>query len=190
MNDKLVTVAENCVRLHAACADNHFVTTVYGNGTDKLTVHVPIAPDGFFLFCTDPILRTQDHLVSFFTADLGTLGYICAVSQCSNGGVLFNMAMTNSSVFNRYSRDENGTVTLQNISAKSGYGIFGAGLEYTVVAVKCGNKTDKQRFTELVERLEGSGTIQVWGDKVHAAFTDEQWAALRATKPNWTFEEV
>lgn len=190
MNDKLVTIAHNCVALRDKCTDNHFVATVLGDGTETLTVAIPFAPDAVWVFCTDPVLRAQDDLVAFFNADLGSLGYLCAVSQCSNGVTYFGMVMTNTSVFNRYSQAQDGTVTIHNVSAKNGFGKFGEGLAYHIIAVKYIDKTDKERFTELVERLTGSGRLQVWADKVHAAFTDEEWTALTATKPDWTFEEV
>lgn len=190
MEQKLTAIAENSVALHEKCVRNHFTATVTGDGSQQLTFSLPFQPDALWIVCTDPILRVQDNLVGFFNVDFRALGLLCAVSQCSNSGAYYNMAMTNTSVFSRYSMADDGTVTVQNVSARDGYGVFGAGLPYVIIAVKYAEKTDKVLFTELIERLTGSGTLQVWGEKVHAAFTDEEWNNLTATKPDWTFEEV
>ena len=67
---------------------------------------------------------------------------------------------------------------------------FPTGLSYQVVATKMDDRTLAQRYTAFVESLTGSGTAQVCKAKIEEAFTADQWAQLKASKPNWTFKEV
>lgn len=53
--------------------------------------------------------------------------------------------------------------------------------------MKYTDKTDKERIAEMVNGLTGSGSLTLNKNKVNAAFTTEEWNALIATKPDWTF---
>ena len=68
--------------------------------------------------------------------------------------------------------------------------VYGAGVPYTMIAVKYVQQTDKERIADFVGRLTGSGSVTLNKAKVNASFTDSQWAALIATKPNWTFSWI
>ena len=190
MEEKLLQIAENSIALHEKCVEKHFVTSVAGSGSDVLSFHLPFEPDCLLVVCTDPQILSVTNTMLSFMADFSSLGYITAVFNSSSGGSLFNMAMTNTSMYSRYSRTPEGLCTLQNFVNKGASCLFREQLQYQVVAVKFKLPSDRERIYDLVENLTGSGTMKIWGEKLHNALTDEEWAALKATKPNWTFEEV
>lgn len=190
MDKKLTQIAENSLELYNRCKNNHFVTTITGDGTESLSFRLPFEPDALQVFCTDPRLLYCQYAVAFFNADLMGLGLAAAIYQTILDRNIVNTAMTTNTVGSRVSRAEDGTVTLTNITDKGTACVFALGLPYTVVASRYTDKTLRQRYEEFVNSLTGSGTAQVCKAKVYEAFTAEQWAALTATKPDWTFQEV
>ncbi len=190
MEEKLTQIAENSVELYNRCRNYHYVATIPGDGTAYLTFKLPFTPDALQVFCTEPRLLFHEYAVAFFNADLCGLGLAAAMYQTIRENNLVNTAMTTGTVESRVQVGEDGTVTLMNITDKGTPCSFPLGFPYTVVASKYTDKTYRQRYEEFVESLTGSGTAQVCKKKVDAAFTPEEWAALIATRPDWTFMEV
>lgn len=190
MEQKLTAIAQNSVELHNRCKLWHYGTVIPGDGTDKLTFKLPFKPDSLQIFCTDPRILPQQYTVSFLNADLAGIGRVAAVSNTANNGNLVNLAMTTDSILNRVSQAEDGTVTVSNITEAGNTCTFGADLPYVVIATRYTDKTYRQRFEEFVESLTGSGTCHICKTKVYEAFTEAEWTALKATRPNWTFQEV
>ena len=173
------------------CEKKHFTTVVPGTGEGSLSFHVPFEPD---LLCVSGLwtatLTEKNNLIAF-VCDLRNFGQIGGFSTShTTGNTVKLTSYTTISVLSRYSRQENGLVTLANITTEANSGvnsIFSDQIQYTVTAVKYTDKTDKERITEYVESLTGSGKATLNRAKVNAAFTDEEWAALIAPKPGWTF---
>lgn len=185
MEEKLEQILTNCNRMYRKLKDRHYKATILGNGTDRLELQLPFEPDLLQVICTDPRIMFQNGAVLFFNGDFSGIGLAAAVCSVLRDGSLYNVAMTTNTI---QSRLEGGA--LCNIKDGNTPCIFPQGVPYQVVATKMDDRTLAQRFTAFVESLTGSGTAQVCKSKVNAAFTAEQWAALKATRPNWTFKEV
>lgn len=199
--DKLTTIAENQQRVYDAgkavaehkCALKHFTAEFYGNDQTSYTINIPFEPDIVMLVAQDPTVLTATNNVFSFFADIRAFGMVGGtIVGHTTGTQLINMAMTSKSIFTRYSRAENGDVTLTNMTINDGNkpdGIFPSNVKHTLVAAKYTDKTDKVRITEFVNGLSssGSGSLTINQDKVNASFTTAEWNALVATKPNWTF---
>lgn len=186
MEDKLEQISLNSLALFHRCIKYHYTASVVGDDTDKLRFKVPFAPDTLQIISTDPRIMFRNNRVIFITADLNSLGYAGASQTVIRDGKLINTAMTADSINGRVQRAEDGTVTVTCTEGNA----FGQDLTYQVVAAKLSDKTLRQRYEEFVESLTGSGTAQVCKTRVYEAFTAGEWAALTATKPDWTFQEV
>lgn len=185
MEQKLEQILTNCNRMYRKLKDQHYKATILGNGTERLELDLPFEPDLLQVICTDPRIMFQNGAVMFFNADFSGIGLAAAVSSVLRDGGLYSFAMTTSTVGSRLDGS-----TLTNIKDGSKDCIFPQGFPYQVVATKMDARTLAQRFTAFVESLTGSGTAQICKSKVSEAFTDEQWAALKATRPDWIFKEV
>lgn len=174
------------------CAMQHFVTVLTGSGETSLSFHVPFPPDLLVVTGYDPTVLATDYQVMMFVYDIAAFGLMGGYMLTSCNQSAYSLAMTTVSALTRYARADDGTVTLGNIRGNNSHpvGTFGAAVQYTVTAVKYTNRTDKERITEMVEGLTGSGSLTLNRAKVNGAFTDEEWAALIATKPDWTFAFV
>ena len=175
----------------AICATKHFVCNFKGSGTGSVSFYVPFEPDALCITGFDPTFSKKPYALGSFVADLRAFGQAAGNTAYGNAssGAMTNAAFTTTSVLNRYSRTEDGTVTIQNISSSVAV-VFDASYTYTAVAVKYAEQTDKERITDFVNGLTGSGTVTLNQAKVSAAFTDDEWAALITTKPNWTFNWI
>jgi len=190
MEEKLTRIAENSVELYNRCHSHHYTAFVTGDGTDSLTVKLPFTPDLVQLICTDPRLIYNNRTVYFLAADINCLGLAAGAFQYVRNGNVYGMTMTSTSVWDRISFQEDGAVTIGGLMDGDTPCLFTQGLQFQVVATKLTDKTIRQRYEEFVEGLTGSGTAQVCKARVYEVFTAEEWAALIATKPDWTFQEV
>ena len=185
MEQKLEQILANCNSMYRRVKDRHYKAVVIGDGTNRLPLNLPFQPDLLQVVCTDPRIMSQNGAAMFFNGDFSGIGLAAAVCSVLRNGSLYNFAMTTTTVDTRL---DNGALT--NIKDGDTDCIFPAGLSYQVVATKMDDRTLAQRYRAFVESLTGSGTAQVCKAKVNQAFTAEEWAALKATKPNWTFKEV
>ena len=172
---------------HTRCVEKHFATTIMGNGQTSISFHVPFEPDFISIVCNDPdIVAANPPLVNAVYFDLRSfsrMGGMCVVGRST---LVTNTATQSQDIWKRYSRADDGTITIKDI-AGSYIGSFKANRPYLVCAIKYVEQTDKERITEYIRSLDGSGSTVINQAKVNAAFTDEEWAALIAEKPNWTF---
>lgn len=145
----------------AECAAKHFAQIVDGSGTDVLRFGpVPFAPDMVEVMCfrgvhgDDPSNRDniRDSIVHLFTCDLrsidgtDTLSGVSLLSKraiSTNGTPIQNgrfMLASPATAATKYSRSEDGTVTIKNVTAaESGTtytGTFADNCKYICVAVK------------------------------------------------------
>ena len=197
--EKLTTVAENQQRVYDAgkakaegqCALKHFTAEFYGNGGNSHTINIPFEPDVITVFGYAPTLLTGTNQVFIFTADLRAFGIAGGYAVIhSTGTAMLSVMFTTKSISSRYSRADNGDITLSNISTGDGEkGSFASDIKYTIVAEKYTDKTDKELITEFINGLNssGTGTLTLSKTKVNAAFTDAEWNTLIANKPSWTF---
>lgn len=206
ITEKLTTIAENQQKVYdagfasaeAICSQKHYVTTVTGNGMTSIGFHVPFRPDALLVFVSEVGMYGNTAMDSGFLAmaqfDPAGFGMIGGRYTCffSSGEKL--TLVTTTSMLSRYSRSDDGTVTLGNLLFNNGSATVPAafidGAEYVIVAVKYAEKSDKERITEYIHSLSDSGSTTLNRAKVSAAFTDDEWAALIAEKPDWTFSFI
>ena len=200
--DKLTTIADNQQRVYDAgktfaenqCALKHFTADFYGNDQYSYTINIPFEPDMIIVYGFDPMLLVGQNQAFFFAADLRAFGLAGGYNVVhTTGQNVYPQMNTSKSVLTRYSRDNDGNVTLTNMTAPVGTetvkGLFSSTLKYTIIAYKYTDKTDQELMTEFISSLSDSesGSLTFNKDKVNAAFTDAEWNALIATKPKWTF---
>lgn len=171
----------------AICAAKHFVCNFVGDGSGSASFYVPFEPDVVQIIGFDPTYNKTPYALGSFCYDQRAFGFAAGFMQYGMAtGASASQAMTTKTALNRYSRTEDGIITISNLHSSSPV-VFYPNYSYTVVAVKYTDQTDKERITDYVNRLAGSGTVTLNQTKVAAAFTDDEWAVLIATKPNWTF---
>ena len=192
--EKLRQVAENLPRIYEAgkkpCLENHFVAALTGDGTDKLNVPIFFEPDILSISGYEPGAYKKANALAQFYADLSGFGFLAATSSVYNAaGSLASTAMTTETVLNRFDRQADGTLTITNIRGTSDdkAAVFQEGVSYVVMAARYEKKPLRERIEDYVASLTGSGTAMLSRRKVFEAFTQAQWDALIATKPNWTF---
>lgn len=206
ISQKLTQIAENVSKVYgmgeaaakAACEEKHFITTVAGAGGTELTFACPFQPDRVLVSCYWPSVYKQENVIAMFVADRRSFSHIGggAVTYRTNGNVS-HQGLTVNALTTRCTYNENGTVTLGGVTGASGAGVFAEGAPYVVSAVRYADETDRQRITQYVQALTGSGAAALNGSKVDGAFEtfpgavdgrdSEAWADLIATKPDWTF---
>lgn len=172
----------------AACAARHFTGTFQGSGTASFSFPVPFEPDLVLIVGFDPTYAvSQTSVIGACLADLRAFGRIGGYCTYINeaGSMKSNLHST-PAVPPRYFRSEDGIFTARNLLSSTSF-VFHSRYQYTVVAVRYTEQTDRERITAYVNGLSGSGTATLNQAKVSAAFTDDEWAALVAAKPNWTF---
>lgn len=172
----------------AACAAQHFVHTFVGDGGTTVTMNIPFEPDKLIVFNLNPLVQTRAKEIALLVADLSAFGRYAAIAALGSGTALNNAVYSTKSVLSRYSRQADGTVTLNNIlTSATDIGVFTAGQTFVVLAIKHIEQTDKERIADFVNGLIGSGTVTLNQARVNGAFSEGEWAALIAAKPNWTF---
>lgn len=203
--DKLTRINENVPKVYEAgkveaeaiCQAKHFATVMPGSGTTSLSFHVPFEPDLLLVVGFDPTAwLTATSGAMAFIYDPKAMGFLAGATINSTGTsanpTARVAAMRHVDAEAKYARTEDGTVTLQKVSTNSSgvYAAFPQNVIYSITAVKYTDKTDKERITEMVSGLTGTGTISIRATMVNEAFTDDEWNALIATKSGWTFKLV
>lgn len=172
------------------CAAKHFVHNFVGNGGTSYSIHIPFEPDVVCITGLDPTCVKKSYQLAVVMCDtraFGMLGGFMEYGDAGSSSGIANAVYTTTSMLTRYSRTADGTVTIANIGPSDKTVTYGAGVPYTLIALKYAEQTDKERITDFVGRLTGSGSVTLNKAKVNAAFSDAEWSALVATKPNWTF---
>lgn len=181
-------------------ASKYFSQVVKGTGTDSLTFYVPFEPDTICVSCHDPDLRAVKGIVTIIQIEPCAFGKIAGSYCLSNGplsstGTGLGSYVTGlnplGSISDRYTRDENGYVTLRNFVTTTSNpisGFFGENVDYIVTAVKVVEKTLKERITEAINRLPSNPaqkySIDISKAKKELAFPDNtEWNNLLAKAP-------
>lgn len=172
----------------AICAAKHFVHNFVGDGGTSVSFCVPFEPDTVELIGYDPLILHTPSAVLNFIYDIASFGRVVGSCQSTDASISVKSAViSHTGMVERFSQAEDGTITLHDLGSSSHTSNFIEGFVYTVIAVKYTEQTDKERITEFVNKLTESGTVILQQEKVNAALTEDEWAALIATKPDWTF---
>ena len=199
--EKLSAVHANVERVFAAgcavgeneCRTKHSSAVVTGDGSSRLTFDLSFMPDVLHIMTNAPDIRTQANIISHLEIDFAALGQLAETYSCTTGNgngtgtYMFGLSSP-TTAYSRFSMDESGTATVKDVMAGDVACAFAEGVDYIVTAIKAELKPLKTRLEESVARLPDtacSARYQI--AKVQEAFSEEQWDALIATKPNCTF---
>ena len=193
---KLEQIADNMQSVYEACHNRHYAAVIRGSGTSELTFTLPFEPDVIEICCNDPDIRATCGIVAYAQLDLAALGQLTGIFCMTAGpvgsgnlGSYTNALSAAAKLPERYRRSEDGTVTIGNLPYNSTFGVWDSSLEYMVTAAKCVTRSDKERITQIIERLPEGQThkIHIQKAKKDGAFTDEQWNELIAAQSTYTF---
>ena len=171
----------------AKVAGKHFIQTVFGSGTETLSFDLPFFPDTVVITAVNYLAVAAGQPIYFnlnFRSVSDYVGSMRALKADGKTNSFGNAKWSNVSTIYAYA---NGKF---DVVFPSAFGVaFRTDCAYIVLAEKYETRTDNAIITDLIARLddEESGSCALAQAKVNAAFTDEEWAALIAAKPNWTF---
>ena len=171
-------------------AARQFVTALCGNDENTISIPIPFKPDLILISSFDAYSRKSASTYNAMMYDFR------AAARSPVAFILYTNSKATAS-----------TTTVSNSNAKNLFtyagGIFTftapssteyqlakwrSELLYAVSAFKYTDKSDKELISEQISRLPDSGgTVEFASAAISAAFTDDEWASLIATKPNWTF---
>ena len=168
----------------AECQEKHYVTAFTGNGSGEATFDMPFVPDFIAVSNMTAYSIKEIGRILYLLYDVRTVGILAGagLTITSESGGVKALMMTETKAKSRFNF-ENGTCTLTDLAEY----FFANGEKYIVAAVKYTDKSDKERITEYINALPDSGGSTALSKiKKEANFSDAEWAALIATKPNWT----
>ena len=168
-------------------AAKHLIQTVFGNGTDTLTFAVPFEPDTVTI-TTNNYRAVSAGQIMYYNVNLRSVSpYLGSMRALKSDESTTSFGTFNQSNISQVYSYADGMVSVMIPSA---FGIvFRDDCELVVIAEKYETRTDGEIITDIITRLDNDegGSCTFSQAVKDAAFTDDEWAALIATKPNWTF---
>lgn len=173
------------------CDAQYFKTSFVGDGTKTLTVKIPFMPDSFSCVATSPLVMKKANSYNHIYADpISAARYSAVVGQVTSAGQTGFSPVSTGSLQSSISYNDGAlTFCINAISI-----VFQQDCRYFFYAVKYPGETTKS-VTErdialLPDTPTGSYALEFNKSRIEATFSNEEWAALIATKPNWTFSLV
>ena len=156
--------------------------TVRGSGTGTLSVPIPFEPDTLLIVAANMRIFTCQIAVCVYTPH--ALGKYLGGVQTTQSSLSLGMAAIRRD--QRLVSYADGVLTFTMIESVPVR--FDANTDYIVLASKTETRTDKEILTDFIAGLaDAGGTVTLSQEAINAAVTDDEWATLLATKPNWTF---
>lgn len=196
--EKLTIIAENMPKVYEAGKATYkkrYYSALVQIDARRTYIDLPIDffPDHIMVFITKSTARdTAATQVGQNICFLPTTDSYCGVTNYNISGGSSNTARLNA----YYGTSSGGahrlltkTANGYRLSAGSASGTtfsYDTG-EYKVIAVKYSDMSDKEMLTEYVRSLSGGETVYIHSQMRASAFTDAEWDALIAEKPNTTF---
>jgi len=190
-----IKYGEDAARME--CESKHYTAVVVGDGTRVLKIpDVPFKPDLLSVCALDNDLRLAERQMSTVVLNFRSLDYIFGFTYLSSGpisgtmdlgyytaGMLATIQMNIKTSF-----EADGSIVLKNFLSNNLPVFFAAGVGYLVQASKVIEKSDKERITDVINRLPAGGAYTITLPKAvkEEAFTSEEWKALIATKSTYT----
>ena len=178
----------------AVCAAEHFRTSLFGSGKQVLTMEIPFYPDVLTICAISPYLEASGNSARVFVADTRSSGkrtaFLMHLSSAKADG-----AKMYSDTISGLLGYADGKLTV-DIAGFSNVGTWNTNTRYSVSAVRFPNETAKVLIEEQIALLPdavpsgNTGAMQYNSTKINKLFTAEEWEALIATKPNWTFSMI
>lgn len=188
--EKLTAVAENQQEIEM----QYFKTSFIGSGTTEASFAIPFMPDIVQIFAFSAYATTIENVYASVMLDTRAVTRWSGILTYSavNGSLIppTPSVVKATSIHSGLFSYENGVFTWN--LASQGW-VFSPYARYYVVAARFPNKDTKKMVEEELSLLpdavpEGStGKLLYSKARVNAVFTTEEWEALKATKPNWTF---
>lgn len=168
----------------------HFKTEFVGDDTNAARIAIPFMPDMFEIVATSPLsVQMKDTYYRITAEPISSSRYSGIVGYVTSSGTLGTVSATTKSVQAAVSY-ENGVFSWY-ISALTA--LFRPNVRYFFFAVKYPGETAKSLVERDVALLPdavptgSTGTLEYNSARINSIFTSAEWAALIATKKNWTF---
>ena len=195
VSEKLTAVAENVAKVYAAgevksdARHSLLYKTEFaaGNGGTEMVFDCPFEPDAFCLTSWSP-LANDVISVHICVGDYRTFGKFGGMikARVSSGDTYSRISAATLRNYYAYS-DGSMKFTVPNTTLYEGV-CFDTQLMYSFAAVKYTDKSDYELLSEDIALLNDvGGSVTYSQARVNATVTEEEWLALIATKPNWTF---
>lgn len=176
----------------------YFQHSCYGENTNSYTFTVPFEPDAIYISSDAAALsKTEMFGMTLFPTSLSMLGGIIQYVTKSVSGTSFpslgNLAMTATSVFDRYTqtKNEDGSVSITitpYINTSVGNKKFASGARYNFELIKYDNLTPAERVRQYIEKLAPQGgAITLNGAYITEVMPKQDWETLMSTRSEWTF---
>lgn len=173
------------------CDAQFFKTSFIGNNTTAVSLNIPFLPD-ILTISTFSDYATARRKNTLWTIEFDTRSasrYQGLIGQITSAGQAGLSRVGGNSLPNCYTY-ANGVFTWKHPSLTP---VFTSNARYFVSAAKFPETSAKAAITEEISLLpdtvpsEANGTLEYYSATVNKYFTAEEWAALIATKPKWTF---
>lgn len=168
-----------------------YVGTAYFSDTNSMTVSLPFVPDKMMVFSMAALTMSSPLTYYILTFDRTSFAERCAQMSILDDSLSPYSARILTTSRDKYFKvDENGVTFVPPQSDVWASSLWIGGAPYTVSAYRSG-KSDKELLKEQIDVLsEGGGSVTFLQSRVNETVTDEEWATLIATKPNWTINLV
>lgn len=172
------------------CELHHFANAPLGTDTNSISFFLDFKPDFIAISCFEPHSRLEPSTYCNAICDLRSVARspVAFIVYVKSDGTPTNTNVSYASAHNIFTYSDGVFTFVPPSSTEFQAAKWRRELRYFVVAFKYFEMSDKALITEQISRLPSEGgTISFAAAAISAAFTDEEWAALIATKPNWTF---
>lgn len=166
-----------------------YATAVYGNDSRVFEVAIPFVPDAVCVYCQDVYAGAKKDTYRGFMAEMRTAGgYMGQVSYRKSDGTATSSAVGATTGLSTFTYAD-GVFRFELPAANIPTVIWRSNARYTVWAAHFPEENVKQLIIDQLERLpdEEGGTLTFSTKRINDLFTTEEWEALIATKPNWSF---
>ena len=191
--EKLTTVAKNQQEIEM----QYFNTSFIGSGTTEASFAIPFMPDVVQIMAFSAYATSEENVYQSVMLDTRAVTNWSGLMTISalNGSLITpsTSPAKAKSIHGGLFSYENGVFTW-NLSSKEW--VFSPYVRYYVVAARFPNKDAKKMVEEEISLLpdavpDGStGNLLYSSARINSVFTTDEWTALTATKPNWTFAKL
>ena len=175
------------------CLTNHYITSFFGSGTKELIQEIPFEPDIVTVYTTHSYTSQMPNCYRGFTVDMracgrhmGNVFYVLGEGITKSSWLVSNLDKENVAY-------PDGKFHFHLVSESVKDVVWVPHIRYNMVAVKFPDENPRDLLVEQIEALPDAvpqgctGQLSYTESVVYTYFTPEEWAALTAKKPNWTF---
>ena len=175
------------------CLMNHYSTTFYGSGTGEILQEIPFKPDIVLVYSTDACTSKIPYSYRGIAVDLRACGRHMGNFFYIWGNGDYRCGWLGSSLNSKYVTYQDGIFRYEMSQEQLPHVSWLTNVKYHLIAMRFPDETGKELFREqilsLPDKVPGgiSNQLTVVKSVVDGYFTQAEWEALIAQKPNWEF---